>query len=218
MKINIKSSQFLIVAGGALLLAIIGYLLFQNSQLRQQLTSPESSTAVPLSDETANWKTYVSEDNTFSFKYPSKWTYETKKTTVDIKGKKYNAISFVAGIPLTEEQRKMQGYLNINDAPKTYNNFSLIYTTDPDFNNLTLDDLFEEIILKFTIKENVDLNKNVLLSNNIKTKEVGYGCQAYCIDILFKINNTIFDSSTGPNAESNISTLRQILQTFQFIE
>ncbi len=178
------------------------------------VTSIASPSATP--DETANWKTYTSEDTTFSFKYPSDWIYETKKTTLEVKGKKYNATSVLAGRPLTEEQRKLQGYIDINDAPKTYNDFSLLYATHTDFTNLTADNLVEELINKRASQ--VDNPKTLLLSNNIQAKEVGYGCQAYCIDVLFKKNSTIFDTSTGPNAESNISTLRQILSTFKFTQ
>ena len=173
----------------------------------------EASAKAGTPDPTANWQTFTSGDNVFSFKYPSGWIYETKKTTLEVKGKKYDTTSIIAGIPLTEDQRKMQGYLNINDAPKTYNNFSLIYATSSDFNNLTVNNLVEELI---STRAQIDYQKDVSLIASLQAKEVGYGCQASCIDILFKHDNAIFDSSTGPNAEANISTLRQILSTFQF--
>lgn len=179
------------------------------------------ATLVPTSipDETAkpgsivaNWKTYLSDDKSFSFKYPSEWIFETKSTKIEIQGKKYDANSIIGGLSLTEEQRKAQGYININDAPKTYRNFTLVYSTSPDFKDLTLDNL----VGGFIKATNIDFNKNIKLDNNAIAREVGYGCQADCRDILFQHNNTIFDSSTGPNADANISTLRQILSTFKF--
>jgi len=73
VKANRKNNNLLLIAAGALLLAIIGYLLFQNYQLRQKLTPPQPPTAIPLSDETANWKTYTNSAYNFSFKYPQNW-------------------------------------------------------------------------------------------------------------------------------------------------
>lgn len=195
------------IAGGA-------YYLGRFSTKLQPTKTQQPAQITPSPDPTANWKTYTSEDTTFSFKYPSDWIYEIKKTTLEVNGKEYNATSILAGRPLTEEQRKLQGYININDAPKTYNDFSLLYATHTDFTSLTADNLVEELISKRASQ--VDNPKTLLLTNNIQAKEVGYGCQAFCIDVLFRNNNTIFDASTGPNAEANISTLRQILSTFRF--
>ncbi len=168
----------------------------------------------PTPDPTANWKTYTSEDTSFSFKYPSDWLYETKKTTLEIQKKKYNSTYILAGRPLTEEQRKMLGSIDINDAPKTYNEFSLVYASNTDFTNLSADSLVEELIK--TRASQVDEPKTVLLNKNIQAKEVGYGCQAYCIDVLFRNSDTIFDASTGPNAETNIALVHQILSTLKF--
>ncbi len=74
---NKKNSQFLLIAAGALLLAIIGYLLFQNSQLRQKLT-PSTPPDVVLLDKTsteptktANWKTYTNSKYGYSIKFSS---------------------------------------------------------------------------------------------------------------------------------------------------
>jgi hypothetical protein len=58
--------------------AVIGYFIYQNMQLKKQISQPQSTpiasvtpTALPTTDPTANWKTYNSPENTFSFKYPS---------------------------------------------------------------------------------------------------------------------------------------------------
>lgn len=220
-----QKGNFLLIIGVVVLVLVIGagaYYL----RTRKPATIVPSPTSVITSptpqvtptssptDETANWKTYTSEDASFSFKYPSDWIYEAKKSTLEIQGKKYNATSILAGRPLTEDQRKAQGYIDINNAPKTYNDFSLAYATHADFTNLSADNLVEELIKKRASE--VDNPKTLLLTNNIQAKEVGYGCQAYCIDVLFRNNNAIFDASTGPNAEANIATLRQILSTLKF--
>lgn len=213
----------IVIAGG---LFYMGRLSVPKNPPQTTISKPESSTnsyqqpspsvKEPIqNDKTADWKVYISEDKTFSFKYPSDWIYETKKTTVEIKGKKYNATHIIGGIPLTEERRKTQGYLDINDAPKTFNNFSLLYATSLEFKSLTVENLVEELI---STRAQIDSQKDVLVSDKTQAKEVGYGCQAYCMDILFKNNNTIFDSSTGPNAEANISTVHQILTTLKFTQ
>lgn len=217
-----------VVAIVVAILASLGTYMFMSSQQNKQSqmtnqqptttqispTQQTTETITVAPETTSNWKTYTSEDTTFSFQYPSDWTYETKKTTLELQGKKYNATSILAGRPLTEGQRKMQGYIDINDAPKTYNDFSLVYATHADFTNLSADNLIEELIK--TRASQVDSPKTLLLNNNIQAKEVGYGCQASCIDVLFRYNNTIFDASTGPNAEANIATVRQILSTIKF--
>lgn len=205
------------------LIALGGYAVWQNQTKStpqstiQPSPTPAEETVYTEATESANWKTYTSEDKSFSFKYPPEWIYEIKETILEVGDKKYNAHLIKAGIPLTEERRKIQGYLDINDAPKTFNDFSLLYATSPDFKNLTLDNLVEDFILKFTVEENIDHTKDILFSNKVTAREVGYGCQAYCIDIVFRNNDTIFDSSTGPNADANIDTLRQIISTFKFL-
>lgn len=202
-------------------LAVGGYLIYKLPRTSVTPQTPQTTPApTPSStpDETANWKTFTSEDKTFSFKYPPQWIYETKKITLMLKykGKERDVVSVSAGIPMTEEQRKAQGYINLNDVPKTLNNFLLLYVTSPDFKNLNLDNPAEDLLSTQMVKENIDYQKDITLKNNITAKEVGYGCQAYCIDIYFKNNSTIFDFSTGPNAETNIAILRQILSTFKF--
>lgn len=193
--------------------AVGGYLMYQNQksilepqQISQPIFAPTPSSKSSSFMDITNWKTYNSEEKIFSFKYPAEWIYETRKTT--------NRNYLFFGTPLTEEQREKQGYLNINDAPKTYRSFSLFYETSSDFSSKSLDELVEDLI---TTKENTEYKKNILIGDDMQAKEVGYGCQAFCIDILFKRNNTVFDASTGPNGESNISVLRQILSTFKFL-
>lgn len=64
-----------------LLLAITGIFAYQNYQLKKQVvqTPPTSEPTIspsPAVDQTANWKTYTSEVNGFSFKYPLDWQME----------------------------------------------------------------------------------------------------------------------------------------------
>lgn len=175
----------------------------RKTEIRQQVQIP----AQKVVSTTANWKTFLSDDKTISFNYPFGWILEAKSTTLEIHGKKYSAKLIKGGIPLTEEEQKAHGFIN----------FTLLYLTSPDFEDFTLDNLYENFVLNITVKENVDFNKDIVLDNKMTAREAGYGCQEYCRDILFRHNNTIFESSINPVTQANLSTLRQILSTFKFI-
>lgn len=75
----------MIVMGVVTILSLLvsGYLYYQNTQLKQQISqvqvtpSPAVVTPSPTANPTANWKTYTSEILSFSVKYPDSW-YLTK--------------------------------------------------------------------------------------------------------------------------------------------
>lgn len=66
----------------AALIGVVGYLVYQNTQLRNvspvpaqtpssdATVAPTQATTTPTTDPTANWKTYVSKDKRYTFKYP----------------------------------------------------------------------------------------------------------------------------------------------------
>lgn len=173
------------------------------------VTSPTpQATPTPSStpDETANWKIYNSGDGNFSFKYPEDWIYETRKWDRRIGGKEYNnAVYLEFGRPLSEEQRKLQGYINFDDTPKTFRNMTLYYVTSPDSQKI-LD----------ILSTDKDQKRTIQIDNGIIAKEFKYECQYYCIGIVFRKDDTVYNFDTGPNADSDIQALRQILSTFRF--
>lgn len=84
--LNLPTHLFIVTAVVmVLLLTIIGLLLYQNTLLKQQLgqspslppdlTLQESPVLYnsPVTDPTANWKTYTSKMYKFSLQYPSEW-------------------------------------------------------------------------------------------------------------------------------------------------
>lgn len=79
--VNKKPNHWIIAA---IILAVIVFLpiifiLFLNSQ--KSITTPPSSispTPSPITDETANWKTYTNAKYNYQFKYPNKdWTFDS---------------------------------------------------------------------------------------------------------------------------------------------
>lgn len=180
---------------------------------KKKLIPPTSEPTV--SDETANWKTYTSDDKSFSFRYPQEWIYEVKNITTEIRGEQYDSILLRAGIPLTEQQRKAQGYIDINDAPRLEDNFTVIYSKHKDYERFTTDDLVTELI---STRAQIDSKEDLIIGSSIPAKLVSYDCQAGCADVLFKNKDEIFDASTGPNASINLPVLKQILSTFEILE
>jgi hypothetical protein len=82
-----KKSIVLMIAIHLIAVAVIGYFVYQNMQLKRQITLPQKTpiasttpTALPTTDPTANWKTYTDSKWSFSFKYPSGWTYKLGET------------------------------------------------------------------------------------------------------------------------------------------
>jgi len=70
-----------------LLLASTGYLYYQNQQLKSMLASykPRSTSTPPTtSDSTANWKTYTSSIQNFSFKVPQEFAVSETKNGIEV--------------------------------------------------------------------------------------------------------------------------------------
>lgn len=80
MKRNQKGVVILPILIIVLLLGLVGYLVFQNSQLRKEQPSlnqptatPTSNLPSPTSSPTDNWKTYTNTAYGYSIKFPSSW-------------------------------------------------------------------------------------------------------------------------------------------------
>lgn len=80
-----SSRTFLIIIGISVLASAIGYLGYQNWQLKDQVnrldrivqvdnTPSSSSSPTPLPYSTANWKTYSDPNKVYEFKYPSNYS------------------------------------------------------------------------------------------------------------------------------------------------
>lgn len=86
-KSKIQSNQHLPVVSVAafiiLALGAIGFLYYQNQQLKNMLakyqTSTPSPTPVATLNPTAGWKTYTNTVRNYSIQYPSDWTVNTTK-------------------------------------------------------------------------------------------------------------------------------------------
>lgn len=74
--------MMLMIVVHAIVIATIGYLVYQNMQFRKQISllqpTPIASitpTVLPTTDPTANWKTYINNKYKYEIKFPSLWDF-----------------------------------------------------------------------------------------------------------------------------------------------
>ena len=98
-----------------ILLGVVGYLIFKNTQIQKNNGNSTLTSIVPTQiinkasptlNPTANWKTYYNSIDKFSFKYPSTWTIDTKGDKGDEKGENIQ-------VKLTKDQAVIQIYANM---------------------------------------------------------------------------------------------------------
>jgi len=205
VELNKKNSQFLLIAAGALLLAIIGYLLFQNYQLRQKLTPPQPPDVVLLDKkltepaETANWKTYTFDSIKLTFKAPP-----------DL---------FVTG----QEQKN-------SDTGVPYS-FTLYAQNSDDTHPLPSGKKFYQLYGVFQWSSTItdaefQAHKEDFIASSIKGVTVGgypgirgqYKGERNRYVTMFMKNGGLFTLSTSDPLPENESLSNQILQTFQFTQ
>ena len=91
-------------------LVVVGFLYYQNQQLKSMLASYQvpvvSPTPTATTDPTADWKTYINEKGKFTFKYPDDVTIENQKNISNTVGigitdtvKAFNSSGGSSGIP-----------------------------------------------------------------------------------------------------------------------
>lgn len=124
-------------------LGAVGFLMYQNQQLKQQiaiLTKPIPSpipTTIP--DEADNWKTYNNNKYNFSFKYPSQWIVEEvndkflylNNKKIDNSVTQTNQVFFTLSINTEKEEATwLRNRLNevSNSNIETINNIKYIIT------------------------------------------------------------------------------------------
>ncbi len=200
MKANRKNNNLLLIAAGALLLAIIGYLLFQNSQLQQKLTSPQPPDVVLLDQkptepaETANWRTYTNNDYGFSLKYPQELSLKTD----DMSSRIVHYISFIFpdGCNLYRAECKKAIRVQILENPEELS-LQEFYRTSSDYNIFASAE-GEEITL------------------------AGFKAYKFGVDDnfarVFAYKNKIFVIQDFSRPLQKNDTFNQILSTFRFIE
>lgn len=107
------------------LVGVVGYLAFQNTQLRKVLPTPTqtpSSTASitatqvtptvkPTADPTANWKTYLNTSSKYSIKYPADWGIEN--------------VSAGGNGALSSDARYIQIWYKVSTPDKAYGNLGI---------------------------------------------------------------------------------------------
>ena len=231
---DLAKSNYCIIAGIILILFLIFATIYVRSLPSRKPISPSSTsphsispTPSPATDETANWKTYISSDNLSRFRYPNTWENFVMKSRNDIEvnGKKYQATTIEFGLPISEEERKKFGYLKFEDTPRTYREVEYTYATHPDFENINIEDIHRELTLegikKPTLLEWIDPKwKDITIGDNIRAKRVFHSaCQSgSCLVIFFKVNDTIFDFYLANSDEESSNQLDQILSTFKFTD
>jgi len=194
--------------------AYLTYTAFNNLVQQSRTTPIQSIAPTPTlshttSIDTAEWKTYISPENTFSIKYPANListtvkndTYDLfKRDTPNIKG-----TSVVFEHPITEEESKYY----YDTPPKTVENFTLFYGFDDILKPMNLRDFVTSI-------DEGDI-REITIDNSIHAKEYLWGCQSYCVNIVFRKDNTVYNFYINNYNEQDLALLRQAVTTFKFI-
>lgn len=196
-----------------LLVAIfgVGGYILGASQNKIVQTKPVVQTLQPSPspvDETANWKTYTSEDGTFSFKYPSDWAYEKKGSEIRYQNKNYKTTSIIFGAVSTKN------HIGQDIEPYIQNIFSIEYATNSEFNSIDPEDFpIEWCSTELAGEEITEVKVDALTAIRRVT-----GCgPAGTMFVYFKNKSTLYiTSSESIHPSSKIHD--QILSTFKFTQ
>jgi hypothetical protein len=180
-------------------------------------TNPLSTTSPDI--DTSNWKTYISQNNVFSFKYPADMVFLEKDSNSDNFGitKKGSAAftgkNVIFGHTIPDNQ--INNYLQVYKLSPSVNmvpSFSLFYGIDNDIKTF---DITADFI---TISEDPTASiKIVTVGQDIKAQEYTRGCQSTCVDVYFSKNGEVLDFSDR-NTILDLDTLHKILSTFKFTQ
>ena len=215
--ISIWKRTGIIIVITALFTGTGGFLLGTNQNPSQNVQRPSlkpspiitaQSSPIPPPDLTANWKTYASmakDRPHFTLKYLPTWTYFEWKDSTYISGKSYDTKRIDFGAP---SEKTDLGYL--------YPIIRLSLTTSTEFSTVSAEQ-FKNQELQYVNPVWSDATVN-----GIKARRVSHmGClSGECLDIVFKLGNTIFDFSIPEqaNSEDRQHLLNQILSTFTVLD
>ncbi len=205
---NLKGFATLLVILVFALITIIGigYYSWQKGLIKT--TPNQESSPTPTPDETANWKTYVNEDNKFSFKYPVNAGVTKSKVgaTIVIPGDK----------PMFETMES--GFINITfeslpiDIPR--NNLPLNELVENEFNSIKPENA--EIL-----SESTEITLNGYRGYTYSSRDkIAFGFDTKYIYLESNNNDYVIIVITfdDPDNLGYEKTIDQILSTFKFLE
>lgn len=194
-----KNNRMLIVISviALTLLGSMAYFVYQNLQLKKQITyltptSPQLSPPPPAppANPMADWKTYTDNNIGFSIKYPSSWTYKLGETNVTS-----GHVTFDTRLPSSNKNTNYIFEMSL-ETQADYDQWSK-YSTTTTLEPQTINGhSFEKYVVG-----DLYYSLNYILKQNGK---------------IFRFIFYPFDSSQYPKELQE--TLNQILSTFQFLD
>jgi type II secretory pathway pseudopilin PulG len=173
----------------------------QLATLQSSATATTSATIPTTADKTADWKTYTNEEYGFSFKYPEDWVIEEDTSLERIYVK------------------NMEGDYNKSNMPTDFQKVWISYSqsqSSPTEENLTKDG--KPSCCEATTVSTSTISANVLDINTYEFNTIGGPTlEAYWSDNSGRRYSAKNGSEKPAGVqEKEITTLKQILSTFQF--
>lgn len=198
-----------------LLIGVVGYFIYQNTQLRQNnsqnqlpqasilTTTPTESLmeSSPTINPRANWKTYTNTKYGYTFKYPPEFTLDS-----------YGQVSGEEGtIELTKANNNPQTSILVDASiSETSKSLYLDYKSRADGNTATgqLIEGGSEVAVSMS---------EIQLANNIAYQGVLESNTDILINILIERNNLIYGLQFITEVKEDKALFDQILSTFKFL-